>query len=188
MGDHALTLLGLRARLAVRWVRENGFTLFVMMPLVMGGAGAIFQPYLEAAGRAGAVAWDARYAGPAVVALLVARLSSAIRDAYAIEATQNYQGLYHVVEHLLSPLDGRHASELRIDRIANRIVRHHITEIIIAFDSTLEGDTTALYLKKELAPFVSRISRLGVGLPMGSSLEYVDGGTLARAFASRQTI
>lgn len=114
-------------------------------------------------------------------------LSSA-RDAYAIEDTRTYRGLYHVVEHLLSPLDGRHADQLKTDRIEERIARHQIKEIIIAFDSTLEGDTTALYLKKELSKLPVSVSRLGVGLPMGSSLEYIDGGTLARALAGRQTL
>jgi hypothetical protein len=83
-------LVKLRATLASRWVRENAFTLFVMAPLVLGGAGAIFQPYLEAVGRAGTVVWDARYLGPAVVALLVARLSSAIRDVYALDGPEFY--------------------------------------------------------------------------------------------------
>ncbi len=114
-------------------------------------------------------------------------LSSA-RDAYAIEETRTYRGLYHIVEHLLSPLDGRHANQLRIDKIEKRIAKHQIKEVIIAFDSTLEGDTTALYLKNELTKLSLQVSRLGVGLPMGSSLEYIDGGTLARALTGRQTL
>lgn len=114
-------------------------------------------------------------------------LSSA-RDAYALEETRAYRGLYHVIEHLLSPLDGRHANQLRIDRIEERIAKHQIKEVIIAFDSTLEGDTTALYLKNELTKLPLQVSRLGVGLPMGSSLEYIDGGTLTRAFTGRQTL
>jgi recombination protein RecR len=108
------------------------------------------------------------------------------RDAYAVEETGNYRGLYHVIEHLLSPLDGRHANTLRLDRIEKRIEQHAITEVIIAFDSTLEGDTTALYLKNHLARTNLSISRLAFGLPVGSSLEYIDGGTLARALSGRQ--
>jgi recombination protein RecR len=110
------------------------------------------------------------------------------RDAYAIEETGNFRGLYHVVEHLLSPLDGRHANTLRLDRIEARIKEHNIKEVIIAFDSTLEGDTTALYLKNHLNQPNLSISRLAFGLPVGSSLEYIDGGTLARALQGRQTI
>jgi hypothetical protein len=90
-------LLRLRTVLARRWIRENGFTLFVMAPLVLGGAGVIFAPYLEAAGRAlrsGAAGWASDHAGAVVgslaVALAVARLSSAIRDAYALDGDDFY--------------------------------------------------------------------------------------------------
>lgn len=110
------------------------------------------------------------------------------RDAYAIEETGTYRGLYHVIEHLLSPLDGRHTSTLRLDRIETRIAQHNISELIIAFDSTLEGDTTALYLKKHLTRPNLSISRLAFGLPVGSTLEYIDGGTLSRALSGRQSI
>lgn len=109
------------------------------------------------------------------------------RDAFAIEETKMYKGLYHVVEHLLSPLDGRHASQLRIERIQERIQANPIREIILAFDSTLEGDTTALYIKSQLTQENLSISRLAFGLPMGSSLEYIDGSTLTRALKGRQT-
>lgn len=110
------------------------------------------------------------------------------RDAYAIEETGQFRGLYHVIEHLLSPLDGRHTHTLRLDRIENRIVENQVREVIIAFDSTLEGDTTALYLKNHLCHPNLSISRLAFGLPVGSSLEYIDGGTLARSFAGRQSL
>lgn len=114
-------------------------------------------------------------------------LVSSPRDVFAIEATKSYQGLYHVIEHLLSPLDGRHATNLRLDRIEARIASN-IREIIIAFDSTLEGDTTALYLKNHLSRPNLQISRLAFGLPVGSTLEYIDGGTLVRALAGRQSL
>lgn len=115
-------------------------------------------------------------------------LIASARDAYAIEETKTFRGLYHVVEHLLSPLDGRHVASLRIDRIEQRIKENTVHELIIAFDSTLEGDTTALYLKNQLARTNLSISRLAFGLPIGSSLEHIDGGTLARALSGRQTI
>lgn len=118
---------------------------------------------------------------------LLCILASA-RDAYAIEETGNYHGLYHVIEHLLSPLDGRHVETLRLDRIEKRILDNGVREVIIAFDSTLEGDTTALYLKQALTSYAVSISRLAFGLPVGSSLEYIDGGTLARAFVGRQIL
>lgn len=109
------------------------------------------------------------------------------RDVFAIDGTGTYRGLYHVVENLLSPIDGRHASTLRLDRIEERIKTNGVKEIILAFDSTLEGDTTALYLKSELEREGLILSRLAFGLPMGSSLEYVDGGTLSRSLKGRQT-
>jgi len=115
-------------------------------------------------------------------------LLSSPRDVYAIEETRTFSGLYHVIEHLLSPLDGRHASTLRIDRIEERIARHSIKEVILAFDSTLEGDTTALFLKQQLSKYPISISRLAFGIPVGSSLEYIDGGTLAKALSGRQTM
>jgi recombination protein RecR len=113
---------------------------------------------------------------------------SSPRDAYAIEETRSFRGLYHVIEHLLSPLDGRHAASLRIDRIEQRIAQHGIKEIILAFDSTLEGDTTALYLKQQLSKHSLSISRLAFGIPIGSNLEYIDSGTLAKALSGRQTL
>jgi recombination protein RecR len=113
-------------------------------------------------------------------------LISSPKDAYAIESTHSYHGLYHVIEHLLSPLDGRHAGSLRIDLILERIEKHQISEVIIAFDSTIEGDTTALYIKKNLEQQGIQILRLSVGIPMGSNLEQIDTGTLAKAFSTRQ--
>lgn len=119
-------------------------------------------------------------------------ITASARDVFAIDGTGTYKGLYHVVENLLSPLDGRHTSTLRLDRIEERIIKNNVKEIILAFDSTLEGDTTALYLKNHLEkPPESEnkllISRLAFGLPMGSSLEYVTEGTLLRSFNGRQT-
>lgn len=107
------------------------------------------------------------------------------RDAYAIEATGEYKGLYHVLGGVLSPLEGIDPEKLTLPKLKDRLRSFQITEVIIAFDSTLEGDATALYLKQELESSGIHISRLAFGLPMGSSLDYVDGGTLARAFCGR---
>ena len=115
-------------------------------------------------------------------------LVASAKDVYAIDETKTFFGLYHVVEHLLSPLDGRHATSLRIDRIEERIKKHGIQDVIIAFDSTLEGDATALYLKNILSPLQLKITRLAFGLPLGSSLDHIDGGTLSRAFSGRQIL
>ncbi len=110
------------------------------------------------------------------------------RDVYAIEQTRAFSGLYHVVEHLLSPLDGRHASELNTERIKQRLLQHDVKEVVLAFDSTLEGDATALYLKEQLQPMQIKTTRLAFGMPVGSSLDHIDGGTLTRALSGRQII
>lgn len=114
-------------------------------------------------------------------------LVASAKDVFAIEEIGSYKGLYHVIEHLLSPLDHRHASGINVERIEQRIKTLETQELIIAFDSTLEGDTTALYLKTHFQNTSLRISRLAFGMPVGSSFEYVDGGTLSRAFNGRQS-
>jgi recombination protein RecR len=107
------------------------------------------------------------------------------RDAFAIEETREYKGMYHVLGALLSPLDGIGPEKLHLQKLKERISTHRVSEILIALDSTLEGDATSLYIKRELEPMGVQISRLAFGLPMGSSLDYVDGGTLARALSGR---
>lgn len=107
------------------------------------------------------------------------------RDVFAIESTHEFKGLYHVLGALLSPIDGTGPEKLNLPKLKKRIASLNIEELIIALDSTLEGDATSLYLKQELEPLNLSISRLAFGLPMGSSLDYVDGGTLARALSAR---
>lgn len=107
------------------------------------------------------------------------------RDVFAIESTHEFKGVYHVLGALLSPIDGHGPEKIDLQKLKRRITALHIEELIIALDSTLEGDATSLYLKQELEPLNLKISRLAFGLPMGSSLDYVDGGTLARALSAR---
>jgi recombination protein RecR len=109
------------------------------------------------------------------------------RDAYSIEETGAYRGLYHVLGGLLSPLDGKTPEHLHLDQLKKRIAALQIKEIIIALDSTLEGDTTSLYLKEQVQEWGLPVSRLAFGIPIGSSLDFVDGSTLARAFTGRQS-
>lgn len=111
---------------------------------------------------------------------------SSPKDAYAIEETHIYKGLYHVLGSLLSPLDGRTLERLNLPHLLQRISTLNVKEVIVALDSTLEGDATALYLKEQLSQLHIPVSRLALGLPMGSPLEYVDGGTLSRALTGRQ--
>lgn len=107
------------------------------------------------------------------------------RDALCIESTREHSGLYHVLGGLISPLEGITPEKLKIAKLKERIASLNIKEVVVALDATVEGDTTSLYLKQELASFPLTLSRLAFGLPMGSSFDYVDGGTLARALSGR---
>ncbi len=107
------------------------------------------------------------------------------KDAYTLESTHAFRGLYHVLGGLISPLDGFGPEKLLFKPLIDRIKAHNIEEVVLALDSTIEGDATSLYLKKELAHLPLSISRLAFGMPMGSTLDYVDGSTLARALQAR---
>ena len=109
------------------------------------------------------------------------------REVFSLEATKEFHGIYHVLGGLLSPLDGRGEEVVQLDKLTARLASGEIQEIVIALDSTLEGDATALFLKQELEAYQVKVSRLAFGIPVGSSLEYVDGGTLARAFVGRNS-
>lgn len=113
---------------------------------------------------------------------------SSPRNAYTIERTGEYRGLYHVLGGLLSPLDGKRPEDLHIDALKQRITTLGAKELVLALDSTLEGDATALYLSKQIASLPLNTSRLALGLPVGSSIDYVDGGTLAHALVARTRV
>lgn len=110
-----------------------------------------------------------------------------LRDAFSIEETGAYRGLYHVLGGLLSPIDGMNTSHLAVDSLIERIATLQLQEVILALDATLEGDATALYLKEQLRHLPIKVSRLAFGIPIGSAFTYVDGSTLARAFTGRAT-
>jgi len=111
---------------------------------------------------------------------------SSPKDAYLIEETNSYTGLYHVIDHLLSPIEGFNEEDLHIEKLKKRIDQYKIKEVILGLDSTLEGDATSLFLKNKLSSWNIGVTRLAFGLPVGSSLEYIDGGTLSRALMGRQ--
>lgn len=111
---------------------------------------------------------------------------SSAKDVYSIEETRIFHGLYHILGGLLSPIQGCTPEQLNLGRLKERVVTRGIKEIIIALDSTLEGDATSLYLKEQIAGWGIKASRLAFGLPMGSTLDFVDGGTLTRALMGRQ--
>lgn len=109
-------------------------------------------------------------------------------DVNAIEKAGNYRGLYHVLLGSISPLEGKGPSDLKIDGLINRIKKEGIKEAIIATDADTEGETTALYLVKVLKPLGIKVTRIGVGIPMGSNLEYSDPTTLSRSLDARREI
>lgn len=110
------------------------------------------------------------------------------RDVYAIEETGNFRGLYHVLGALLSPLDGKTLDCLNLPLIDHRVEQLGVKEVILALDSTLEGDATSLYLKEHLQKSGAIVTRLALGLPLGSSLDFVDEGTLSQALLGRTQV
>lgn len=106
-------------------------------------------------------------------------------DVLTIEASREYHGLYHVLGGLIQPLDGIGPEALRLERLHARVVDLGIQEVVLATNPTVEGDTTALYVKKILEDTGARISRLATGIPVGGDLEYADRLTLARSFRGR---
>lgn len=107
------------------------------------------------------------------------------QDAEVIEASGEFGGLYHVLGGVLSPIDGIGPGELRIHDLFERIERLGVTEVILATNPSVEGDTTALYLVKMLQERGIGCSRLALGLPVGGDLEYADRLTLARSLRGR---
>ena len=110
------------------------------------------------------------------------------RDLMAVERTREFRGLYHVLGGLISPLDGIGPSELRIQALLDRLEVEKPGELVLATNPTVAGEATALYLFRLLSARNLRITRLALGLPVGSDLEYADEVTLGRAFAGRHEI
>jgi recombination protein RecR len=110
---------------------------------------------------------------------------SSAKDVYPIEETRAFKGLYHVIGGLFSPMQGYSLDKIDIHKIKARVDKHAISDIILALDSTVEGDATALLLKEEIQHWNVSVSRLASGIPLGSALDYVDPGTLARALLGR---
>lgn len=108
-----------------------------------------------------------------------------VRDVVAIERTRLFNGIYHVLGGVISPIDGIHPHNLEIESLVNRIQPENIQEVILAISPTMEGETTSYYLYKRLRDFGIRITQLSRGLAMGDLLEYADEITLARAIQDR---
>lgn len=109
-------------------------------------------------------------------------------DVTAIEKAGNFTGVYHVLLGSIAPLEGRGPSDLKIEGLLQRIRQNNIKEVIIATDADTEGETTAMYLTKIIKPLGVSVSRIGLGLPVGSNLEYADATTISKSLESRRTI
>jgi len=109
-------------------------------------------------------------------------------DVTALEKAANYAGGYHVLLGSISPLEGKGPADLKIDNLMERLKQNNIKEVIIATDADTEGETTALYLTKLIKPLGIKLTRIGLGLPMGSNLEYADPSTLSKSLESRREI
>jgi len=107
-------------------------------------------------------------------------------DIIPLERTKKYKGLYHVLHGVLSPSDGIGPEELKTRELLSRLNGGSVTEVILATNPNVEGEATAMYLQRLIAPMGLRITRLARGLPYGGDLEYADDVTLARALEGRQ--
>ena len=110
------------------------------------------------------------------------------KDLLAIERTGTYHGLYHVLLGAISPADGRGPDDLKIYQLVQKVQKQNIKEVVIATDPDTEGEMTALFITKELKPAGIKISRIGLGIPVGSSLEFADLSTLSMSLTSRRQI
>jgi len=108
-----------------------------------------------------------------------------IRDVIAIESTQQYNGIYHVLGGIISPLDGIGPGQLNIDPLVARIPKEKTEELIFALNPTIQGDTTIYYIQKKLQGVPLRITTIARGIAFGGELEYADEMTLARSLANR---
>lgn len=108
-----------------------------------------------------------------------------IRDVMAVENTQQYGGLYHVLGGIISPMDGIGPSDIEIDSLVKRVAEGGVREVILALSSTMEGDTTNFYISRKLAPYDVELSVIARGISVGDELEYTDEVTLGRAIINR---
>ncbi len=108
-----------------------------------------------------------------------------VQDVIAIENTEQYNGLYHVLGGVISPMDGTGPGDLEIGSLAERVSAGGVNEVILALSSTMEGDTTNFYIYRKLAPTGVKLSVIARGISVGNELEYTDEVTLARSIINR---
>lgn len=115
-------------------------------------------------------------------------LVSEPKDLYALERTGEFKGLYHVLQGLISPLEGIGPEDLKIKELVARLSDPDVEEVILALPPSIEGDTTSLYLSRLIKPLGVKLTRIAFGLPVGADLEYADSMTITRALQGRQAV
>lgn len=108
-----------------------------------------------------------------------------VQDVLAVENTQQFHGLYHVLGGIISPMDGIGPADLEIDSLVSRVATGGVKEVILALSSTMEGDTTNFYLSRKLADYPVKLSVIARGISVGDELEYTDEVTLGRSILNR---
>lgn len=111
-----------------------------------------------------------------------------VQDVMAVEATQQFKGLYHVLGGVISPMDGIGPNDLEIDSLVERVGEGGVSEVILALASTMEGDTTNFYITRRLSSFGIKISMIARGISVGDELEYTDELTLGRSIINRTPV
>ena len=111
-----------------------------------------------------------------------------VQDVMAVENTQTYRGLYHVLGGIISPMDGVGPADLEINSLVERVAGGDIKEVILALSSTMEGDTTNFYISRLLKPYQVKVSGIARGISVGNELEYTDEVTLGRSIVNRTPV
>jgi len=110
------------------------------------------------------------------------------KDIILFEKMGNYKGKYHVLGGLISPLEGINPEDINIDKLVDRVKNNNVSEIIIVLKPSIEGETTMQYIKRILSKYDVRVSKIPIGIPMGTDIEYIDSMTLEMAFEDRKDI
>ena len=110
------------------------------------------------------------------------------KDIVLFEKMGNYKGKYHVLGGLISPLDGINPEDINLESLVNRVKENNVKEVIVVLKPSIEGETTMQYIKKILSKYNVRVSKIPIGIPMGTDIEYIDSMTLEMAFEDRKDV
>jgi recombination protein RecR len=110
------------------------------------------------------------------------------KDIVLFEKMGNYKGKYHVLDGLISPLEGINPEDINLESLVNRVKENNVKEVIVVLKPSIEGETTMQYIKKILSNYDVRVSKIPIGIPMGTDIEYIDSMTLEMAFEDRKDV